>query len=96
MWLEDNGYLKNQEQEELSKKAAVNKIDHGTGTAKKGTSIPRQKKENPDKQCLISALLSALDDERFTNVKVVNPEREICLNFNNNSYSVVLTCHRNK
>lgn len=53
----------------------------------------RTRKENPDKkeimQCIDDALCSLVD-----NVVVVNPERELMLEWNGVKYKIVLSCPR--
>ena len=59
MWLEDEGYLDNEEQTELEKKAKDNKITatiHGAGGEKKKQSKPKTIKVSDEKRVLFSQI----------------------------------------
>ena len=99
LWLEDNGVEKNEELETLDQEAKKTKIQHGAGD-KKRTSATRERKPNLEKQNIIAALASILADDNspngltIENIKIVKPEREISFQIKENSYSLMLTCHR--
>lgn len=65
MWLEDEGYLENEEQEELERKAKENKITatiHGAGDkAKRKKSAPRTVKVSDEKQQLFQEITETLE-----------------------------------
>ena len=59
MWLEDEGYLDNEEQEELCEKAKANRITstiHDAGDKKKNKSKPKTVKVSDEKQALFAEL----------------------------------------
>lgn len=66
MWLEDEGYLDNEEQAELEQKAKDNKITatiHGaSGTKEKAKSKPKTVKVSDEKQKLFKELSSAIKE----------------------------------
>lgn len=66
MWLEDEGYLDNEEQAELEQKAKENKITatiHGASTAeKKKRNKPKTVKVSDEKQKLFNEIRSNLED----------------------------------
>lgn len=66
MWLEDEGYLDNEEQAELEQKAKDNKITatiHGaSGTKEKAKSKPKTVKVSDEKQRLFKELSSAIKE----------------------------------
>ena len=69
------------------------KIANATTRKTSGTPTKRTKKENPDKQKIISMLAGALGAE-IENVNVTNTERTIDFTFNDVKYTVSLTAHR--
>lgn len=66
MWLEDEGYLDNEEQNELCEKAKVNKVTatiHGaSATEKKKNTKPKVVKVSDEKQKVFQALKDCLTD----------------------------------
>lgn len=69
MWLEDEGYLDNEEQTELEKKAKNNKITatiHGAGGEKKKQSKPKTVKVSDEKQALFNEICCNLDDLHYS------------------------------
>lgn len=102
MYLEDEGYLENEEQEELEKKAKENRITatiHGASgidkTAKK-TQKERCHKENPIKEALIKEISSFLscfelpEGQKVKNVKVLNVGKLISFNIGEETYEIDL------
>ena len=64
MWLEDEGYLDNEEQNELDEKAKKVKIDHGASAvdkSEKKEKKPREIKVSDEKQALFAGILANLD-----------------------------------
>ena len=70
LWLEDNGYLDNQEQIELNEKAKQVKIDHDARAVDKKTEKkPRTTKVSDEKKELFATIVQNLD-------RAVGVERE--------------------
>ena len=96
IYLEDNGFLENEEQEELEEKAKKVKIKHGaTDVDKKPkkTQKERTKKENPTKEMIIRELAQFLP--KFAeNVKVENIGKLITFTLNGNAYKLDLIQQR--
>jgi hypothetical protein len=69
------------------------KLANATTRKRSGTSTPRTKKENPDKQKIVSLIAESLKAE-IENVSVTNAERTIDFTFNDVKYTVSLTAHR--
>lgn len=91
MWLEDEGYLDNDEQEELCKKAKENKITSTIHQAKadepkKKTQKERVKKENPTKKMVIQKAYEMLQ-EFAENVQIVNDSKLISFKIGENDYT---------
>jgi len=62
LWLEDNGYLDNQEQIELDEKAKQVKIDHDArAVGKKTEKKPRTTKVSDEKKELFATIVQNLD-----------------------------------
>lgn len=78
------------EQEKQSKK-------YRQTTSKEKKTVKRERKPNEEKREIINNLYAAIYDwepEFVSDVKTVNPERQIDFVVNGNHYSITLTCHR--
>lgn len=98
IWLEDNGYAVNEEQEALCKKAKDNRITATIHDAK-DIDTPKKRevtrKENPTKEMIISevaALLNGLAE----NVTIENAAKIITFTLDGNSYKLDLIQRRAK
>ena len=101
IWLEDEGILHNEEQENFGKKAkdsGIMRTIHGA-SAKTAETTPTQrervKKENPTKGKIIAEIAKLLI-EFADNVNVTNPEKLIEFTMNGNDYKLDLTQKRKK
>ena len=101
IWLEDEGILHNEEQENLCKKAkdsGIMRTIHGA-SAKAAETTPTQrervKKENPTKGKIIAEVAKLLT-EFADDVNVTNPEKLIEFTMNGNDYKLDLTQKRKK
>ena len=95
MWLEDEGYIINEEQEELDKKAkGVVKPKAGDKTQRK----PREKvqKENPTKELIIAEIAKTLQTLGVSNLKIENKAKLITFSLNNEDFKVDLVQKRKK
>lgn len=93
VWLEDNGHLFNEEQEELEKKGNAIKIERGV--QKKRTNFVRERKTNENKVAIMGAIEKALNAlEGVQELKITKVEKEVSFELNGESYSVSLVCHR--
>ena len=95
-WLEDEGYLENEEQEELCAAAKENKslaasrkgIRDG---AKEKKKVVRTVKENPVKEMVISEIFKCIEAiEGTTNIVVENKGKLITFELNNESFKIDL------
>ena len=74
IWLEDNDYIENEEQEALCKKAKENRVTatihqaKADGAEKKKRVVER--KENPTKEGIVSLLAQTLKDNGYENVQI--------------------------
>lgn len=98
IWLEDNGYAVNEEQEALCRKAKDNRITATIHDAK-DIDTPKKRevtrKENPTKEMIISevaALLKGLAE----NVTIENAAKIITFTLDGNSYKLDLIQRRAK
>ncbi len=92
IYLEDEGYEINEEQEELTKKAKDNKI---TATIHKAEGKKKERKKverkpNPDKEFLIQTLFDALDIEGCDNRVVENIGKIITFEYNGKKFKLDL------
>lgn len=80
MWLEDEGYLDNEEQTELEKKAKNNKITatiHGAGGEKKKQSKPKTVKVSDEKRVLFSQIEGFLKNYTTHEVEILKENKLI-------------------
>ena len=96
MWLEDNGYLENEEQEELDKEARGKvKLVAKTEKPVKKTPKERVQKENPTKELIIRTIYNALQEiDNISNVNVENKAKLITFELNNEQFKVDLVQKR--
>lgn len=93
VYLEDEGYEINEEQEELTKKAKDNRITASIHKAEGKTREKRkvERKPNPDKEALIAGLAEYLGGlEEVDNVAVVNVGKLITFNFKGKAMKIDL------
>ena len=93
MYLEDNDYIINQEQDELDKKAkGVVKPDATDKTKRK--KVERTAKENPTKELIIAEIAKTLQTLGVTALKVENKAKLITFDYANESFKVDLVQKR--
>jgi hypothetical protein len=95
MWLEDNDYLVNEEQEELNQKAKENKVKIGAKEKVERKTTTRERKPNPTKENIIKNLAATL--ETFaTDVNIENIGKIITFKVENKEFKLDLTEKRVK
>lgn len=96
MWLEDNEYLVNDEQEELDKEAKgkVKLVATNEEKAKKKTPKERVQKENPTKELIIQTIAKALETLDTTDIIIENKTKIITFSMNNESFKIDLVQKR--
>lgn len=98
MFLEDNGYLENEEQEELDNQAkGVVKVIAKQEKAKttKKTQKERVVKENPTKELIISKIAEKLQEiADISNLNVENKAKLITFTLNNQDFKIDLVQKR--
>lgn len=99
-WLEDEGYLDNEEQNELDKKAKKNRITatiHSAKaeTPKKKTQKERVKKENPTKEMIIAEIAKIIPSFG-ENMQILNPSKLISFTIGTETYEIDLKQKRKK
>ena len=92
MWLEDNGVFENEEQTELDKLAKENKSVKviQTKSDKPKTQRERVKKDNPDKEYIISCIAEYLEELNAENVIIANKTKIIEFTYNNKAFKLDL------
>ena len=98
MFLEDNDYLENEEQQELDNRAKTNKVKL-TATSKKiakKTPKERVQKENPTKELIISTIAKALENLDIKDLTIENKAKLITFSLNNEDFKVDLVQKRKK
>lgn len=96
MYLEDNDYITNEDQEELDQSAKANvKVIAKSEKPKKKTQRERVVKENPTKELIITKLASALNEiDNILNVNVENKAKLITFTLNNEDFKLDLVQKR--
>lgn len=98
-WLEDEGYMENEEQQDLCNQAKENKsnkiIDAKKDTPKKKTQKERVSKDNPDKEYIVSSIANILENiEEISNLNIENKAKLITFTYKNNDYKIDLVQKR--
>lgn len=103
VWLEDEGYLENEEQEELERKAKENRITATIHQArqtepKRKTQKERVRKENPTKEGLIAAIADFLPKcgQNVENIEILNVGKLISFTIGEEKYEIDLKQKRKK
>lgn len=91
MYLEDNHYIINEEQEELDKKAkGVIKTIATKETPKKKTQKERTQKDNPTKELIIQTVVNALQTLGVDNLNVENKAKLVTFTLDNKDFKIDL------
>ena len=93
MWLEDEGYIINEEQEQLDKKAKGVVKPKATDKTKR-KPVERVVKENPTKELIIAEIAKTLQTLGVDNLKIENKAKIITFNYVNESFKVDLVQKR--
>lgn len=92
MWLDDEGYTENEEQEMLTQKVKDNRIMATIHSAKAETekkTVKRERKEDPEKEMIIQKIAEILPDFA-ENVKITNIGKLISFSIGENDYEIDL------
>ena len=98
MWLEDEGYMENEEQEALERKAKENRITATIHQAKaeykEKTQRERVKKDDPTKEGIIKAVAEMLPSLNAENIEIVNAGKLITFTIGADRYKLDLIRQR--
>ena len=97
MWLEDNGYLVNEEQNALDMKAKGNKVKLATNTEKPKAKTQKERviKSNPDKEYIVGVIAEFLEEiVGKDNVNIENKAKLITFNYKGEDYKLDLVQKR--
>ena len=96
MWLEDEGYLHNEEQDNLdtSAKGKVKLVAKSEDKPKQKTQKERVQKANPTKELIISTIAQTLEKMQVDNLNVENKAKLITFSLNNEDYKIDLVQKR--
>ena len=97
MWLEDNGYLVNKEQNALDMKAKGNKVKLATSIEKPKAKTQRERtqKEQPEKEYIVGIIAEFLEDiTDISNLNVENKAKLITFDYKGASYKLDLVQKR--
>ena len=93
MWLEDNDFQTNEEVEELTKKAKVNKINREAKADAPRKKVVRERKPDVEKEKLIEILTNCLKNAGFE-AEITNKSKIIEFNVGENHYKLDLIKQR--
>ena len=93
MYLEDEGYLENEEVEELTKKAKANKINHEAKADKPRKAVKRERKPDVEKENIIEILANCLKNAGFK-AEITNKSKLIEFSVGENHYKLDLVKKR--
>lgn len=89
LWLEDNGFEENEEQNALDEKAKKVKVNHGAGDSGKGKNAkPRTVVVSDEKKTLFSQIFSELQYEYGENAKVEKENKLIIVNIGEKTFKI--------
>ncbi|MCD8210446.1 MAG: hypothetical protein LUC37_02750 [Prevotella sp.] len=96
VWLEDEGYLINDEQEALEKKAKQTRVTATIHQAKATTKTQRERvhKEDPIKEQLIAAVANCLGNFDCSHLSITNKSKTIEFTIDDDNYEFNLIRHR--
>ena len=97
MWLEDNGYLVNEEQDALDMKAKDNKVKLAASTEKPKVKTQKERvvKSNPDKEYIVGVVAEFLEEiVGKDNINIENKAKLITFTYNGNEYKLDLVQKR--
>ncbi len=97
MWLEDNGYLVNEEQNALDMKAKGNKVKLATNTEKPKAKTQKERvvKSNPNKEYIVGVIAEFLEEiVGKDNVNIENKAKLITFNYKGEDYKLDLVQKR--
>ena len=99
-YLFDHDLIESEEEKKMTETAKKNRITHTIHNAKgeKKERKPREKKENPLKKEIISAIYSVISDEITAShcVSIKNDEKYIDFNVGDREFTINLVEHRKK
>lgn len=95
MWLEDNDFQTNEEVEELTKKAKVNKINREAKADAPRKKVVRERKPDVEKENLIEMLANFLTNAGYP-AEITNKSKIIEFNVGENHYKLDLIRQRAK
>ena len=97
MWLEDNGYLVNEEQNALDMKAKGNKVKLATSAEKPKAKTQKERvaKSNPNKEYIVGVIAEFLEEiVGKDNVNIENKAKLITFNYKGEDYKLDLVQKR--
>lgn len=97
MWLEDNGYLVNEEQNTLDMKAKGNKVKITASTEKPKAKTQKERvvKSNPDKEYIVGVIAEFLEEiVGKDNINIENKAKLITFNYKGEDYKLDLVQKR--
>lgn len=95
MFLEDNNYLVNEEQEELDQQAKGKvKVVAKQDKPRKKTQKERVAKPNPTKELIIKTIANSLQNLDISNLNIENKAKIITFSLDNNDFKVDLVQKR--
>lgn len=90
LWLADNDYISDEEQEELDRNAKKVKINHGAGDTAKRKSVPKTVKVSDEKQALFGEIYMNLYEKFGNNVEIAKENKLLLVHQGEKTFKIDL------
>lgn len=96
LWLADNDYISDEEQEELDRNAKKVKINHGAGDTAKRKSAPKTVKVSDEKKAIFGEIYLNLYEKFGNNVEIAKENKLLLVHQGEKTFKIDLIEERPK
>lgn len=96
LWLADNDYISDEEQEELDRNAKKVKINHGAGDTAKRKSAPKTVKVSDEKKAIFNEIYMNLYEKFGNNVEIAKENKLLLVHHGEKTFKIDLIEERPK
>ena len=96
LWLADNDYISDEEQEELDRNAKKVKINHGAGDTAKRKSAPKTVKVSDEKKAIFGEIYMNLYEKFGNNVEIAKENKLLLVHQGGKTFKIDLIEERPK
>ena len=96
LWLADNDYISDEEQEELDRNAKKVKINHGAGDTAKRKSAPKTVKVSDEKKAIFGEIYLNLYEKFGNNVEIAKENKLLLVHQGGKTFKIDLIEERPK